>query len=79
MALGGVALMRMKKELDMLYRDPSPGISAWMKEDAASDLEAGARAALSHAIGRLMQRPCRALVQWSRARTGRRTHAVASS
>ena len=50
MALGGVALMRMKKELDMLFKDPSPGISAWMKEDAASDLEAGAHEqALMHA------------------------------
>ena len=63
-SLSGVALMRMKKELDMLYKDPSPGISAWPKEDAASELEAGARAAtdtLTRDAG------CPALTQSSRA------------
>ena len=31
----------MKKELEMLYREPSEGISAWVKEDDSSVLEAG--------------------------------------
>lgn len=41
MALGGVALMRMKKELEMLFHEPSPGVSAWVKEEQPSELEAG--------------------------------------
>ncbi|KAL1511172.1 hypothetical protein AB1Y20_005988 [Prymnesium parvum] len=40
MPLSGVALMRMKKELEMVYQDPSPGVSAWMQEDDASELDA---------------------------------------
>eukprot|EP00962_Isochrysis_galbana_P033216 scaffold11075_cov132-Isochrysis_galbana.AAC.8 len=37
-----VALQRLKKELDMLYREPPPGISAWAKEDNFFEIEAGA-------------------------------------
>ena len=39
---GNIGLLRLKKELVMLYQDPPPGISAWAKEDNASELEAGA-------------------------------------
>eukprot|EP00316_Scyphosphaera_apsteinii_P004983 CAMPEP_0119322596 /NCGR_PEP_ID=MMETSP1333-20130426/58656_1 /TAXON_ID=418940 /ORGANISM="Scyphosphaera apsteinii, Strain RCC1455" /LENGTH=266 /DNA_ID=CAMNT_0007329863 /DNA_START=34 /DNA_END=835 /DNA_ORIENTATION=+ len=33
-------LLRLKKELKMIYEDPPPGISAWTSEDNASELEA---------------------------------------
>jgi ubiquitin-protein ligase len=36
-----VALLRLKKELDMLYREPPPGISAWAKEENSFEIEAG--------------------------------------
>ncbi len=43
MGLSGVALMRIQKELKMLYEEPPPGISAWMRDDENSaELEAGA-------------------------------------
>jgi len=41
MSLTGVALSRVKKELEMLYTDPPPGISAWLAhEDDAREIEA---------------------------------------
>ena len=40
-ALTGIALNRVKKELQMLYTDPPPGISAWAKEeDSLREIEA---------------------------------------
>ena len=39
-ALAGVALMRVQKELKMIYEDPPPGISAWARDDSMSELEA---------------------------------------
>ena len=36
-----VALSRLRKELDMLHREPPPGISAWAKEDGSFEIEAG--------------------------------------
>ena len=39
-ALTGVALNRVRKELQMLYEDPPPGISAWFKEDDSREVEA---------------------------------------
>lgn len=41
MALTTVAFMRIKKELEMLFNEPSPGVSAWVKESDSSELEAG--------------------------------------
>jgi ubiquitin-protein ligase len=42
-ALSGVALMRVQKELKMLYEEPPPGISAWASNDSnISELDAGA-------------------------------------
>ena len=40
-ALSGVALMRIQKELKMLYEEPPPGISAWIREENSAELEAG--------------------------------------
>jgi ubiquitin-protein ligase len=40
-ALTGVALNRVRKELQMLFEDPPPGISAWFKEDDSREIEAG--------------------------------------
>ena len=37
-----VGLMRLKKELKMLYEDPPPGISAWAQEENFHEIEAGA-------------------------------------
>ncbi|EOD22912.1 hypothetical protein EMIHUDRAFT_47260, partial [Emiliania huxleyi CCMP1516] len=34
------ALSRLRKELDMLHREPPPGISAWAKEDGSFEIEA---------------------------------------
>ena len=52
MALSGVALARLKKEMEMLFKDPPPGISAWVKEDDSREVEAGALAS-----GALRRRP----------------------
>ena len=40
MSLTGVALMRVQKELKMIYEEPPPGISAWACGDSLSELEA---------------------------------------
>ena len=40
MALKGVALMRVQKELKLLFEDPPPGISAWACDDSMNKLEA---------------------------------------
>lgn len=48
------ALPRLKKELDMLYREPPPGISAWAKEDGSFEVEAGARARPSAGAARAL-------------------------
>lgn len=40
MALTGIALNRVRKELQMLYVDPPPGISAWFREDDSREIEA---------------------------------------
>ena len=37
-----IGLMRLKKELKMLYEDPPPGISAWAQEENFHEIEAGA-------------------------------------
>ena len=37
-----IGLMRLKKELKMLYEDPPPGISAWAREENVHEIEAGA-------------------------------------
>lgn len=42
MAGKGVSAARLKKEMALLYKDPPPGISAWVKEDDMNELEAGA-------------------------------------
>ena len=42
----GVAALRLKKELKMLYEEPPPGISAWAREENCHELEAGACEAL---------------------------------
>ena len=39
-SLTGVALMRVQKELKMIYEEPPPGISAWASGDSLSELEA---------------------------------------
>ena len=40
MSLTGVAKMRVHKEMQMLYVDPPPGISAWAKEEDSREIEA---------------------------------------
>eukprot|EP00965_Chrysotila_dentata_P208677 6184836-Pleurochrysis_carterae.AAC.2 len=35
-----VGHLRLKKELNMMYREPPPGISAWANEEDSSELEA---------------------------------------
>ena len=40
MALTGVALHRVTKELRMLFEDPPPGISAWAREEDSREVEA---------------------------------------
>lgn len=42
MALSGIALMRLKKELEMLHIDPCPGVSAWIEDEDPRELVAGA-------------------------------------
>ena len=42
MAGKGVSAARLKKEMALLYKDPPPGISAWVKEDDMNEFEAGA-------------------------------------
>ena len=39
-AISKIALMRLKKELTMLYNEPPPGISAWASSENAFELEA---------------------------------------
>ena len=34
------ALFRIKKEIEMLLNNPSPGVSAWMKGDDITQIEA---------------------------------------
>ena len=46
-----IGLMRLKKELKMLYEDPPPGISAWAQEENFHEIEAGA-AIISAALAR---------------------------
>lgn len=57
MALSGIALMRVQKELKMLYEDPPPGINAWAREDNSAELEAGVCAASAGARARTCTRP----------------------
>lgn len=41
MAAKGVSAARLKKEMGLLYKEPPPGISAWVKEEDMNELEAG--------------------------------------
>ncbi len=45
-----IGLMRLKKELKMLYEDPPPGISAWAQEENFHEIEAGAAHTHTYAI-----------------------------
>tara|TARA_B100000795_G_scaffold222885_1_gene177918 strand:- start:405 stop:605 length:201 start_codon:yes stop_codon:yes gene_type:complete len=45
-----IGLMRLKKELKMLYEDPPPGISAWAQEENFHEIEAGAAHTHPYAI-----------------------------
>ena len=60
MALSGVALMRVQKELKMIYEEPPPGISAWAREDNLRELEAGMHSAMCGTQAYLLSslRPC---------------------
>ena len=46
-----IGLMRLKKELKMLYEDPPPGISAWAQEENFHEIEAGAAHTLRNLCG----------------------------